>query len=172
MTFYSFVFYLLAVVIVSSTALAITRRNLVHAVLYLVFSFLGSAMLFYLFGAPLLAAFEVIIYAGAIMVLFLFILMMVKVNGSEEQMFPLNQLFPAILFGVIYLTIGVFIVAGAPGSHATLMTAVARPNEFGHYVMQRHWLSVEIVSLLLLIALLGVLLLGGPKKKKQIEDKA
>lgn len=172
MTLYAFLFYLLAAVIVSSTVLAITRRNLVHSILYLVFSFLGSAMLFYLFGAPLLAAFEVIIYAGAIMVLFLFIVMMIKVDSSEEKMFPFNQLFPAVLFGMIYLAIGVSIVVNAPGSYAVLETAVARPKEFGYYVLQRHWLSVEIVSLLLLVALIGVLHLGGRKKRKQVEDEA
>ncbi|MGD8302339.1 MAG: NADH-quinone oxidoreductase subunit J, partial [Desulfobacterales bacterium] len=67
MTLYAFIFYILAVAIVVTTGLAITRRNLVHAVVYLVFSFFGSAMMFYLFGAPFLAVLEVIIYAGAIM---------------------------------------------------------------------------------------------------------
>ena len=73
MTFHGFLFYVLAAVILVTTGLAITRRNLVHAVVYLVLSFFGSAMLFYLLGAPILAALEVIIYAGAIMILFLFI---------------------------------------------------------------------------------------------------
>ena len=78
-----------------STAIAITRRNLVHAVVYLVISFFGTAMLFYLFGAPLLAALEVIIYAGAIMVLFLFVVMMIRIESSEEVMFPVSQWLPA-----------------------------------------------------------------------------
>jgi len=171
MTLYTFIFYLLAVVIVAATALAITRRNLVHAVIYLVFSFLGTAMLFYLLGAPLLAAFEVIIYAGAIMVLFLFIVMTIKVDASEEKMFPFSQLAPTALFGLIYITIGIFVVVSAPGSYAVLETAVARPEEFGQYVLQRHWLTVEIVSLLLLIALIGVLCVGGQKQRAEIEDK-
>jgi len=55
---YSSIFYLLAVLILASTAIAVTRRNMVHAVIYLVISFFGSALLFYLFGAPLLAALE------------------------------------------------------------------------------------------------------------------
>ena len=80
MTIYSIIFYLLALLILGSTAMAITRRNLVHAVIYLIFSFFGSAMLFYLFGAPFLAVLEVIIYAGAIMVLFLFIVIMMRRN--------------------------------------------------------------------------------------------
>ncbi|MDY0039525.1 MAG: NADH-quinone oxidoreductase subunit J [Desulforhabdus sp.] len=170
MTFFTFIFFLLAIIIVVSTGLAITRRNLVHAIIYLVFSFLGSAMLFYLLGAPLLAAFEVIIYAGAIMVLFLFIVMSVKVDSSEEKMFPFSQLAPTALFGFIYIIIGVVVVVKAPGSYAILETAVATPKDLGHYTLASHWLSVEIVSLLLLIALIGVLCLGQNKKGKT-EDK-
>ena len=74
MTFYTILFYILAALIIVTTGLAITRRNMVHTIVYLVFSFFGSAMLFYLLGAPLIAALEVIIYAGAIMILFLFII--------------------------------------------------------------------------------------------------
>ena len=103
MTLYGFLFYMLTAVIVVSTGLAITRRNLVHAVVYLVLSFFGSAMLFYLFGAPLLAALEVIIYAGAIMILFLFIIMMLKVGSLEERMFSLRQLLPAGGLALIYV---------------------------------------------------------------------
>jgi NADH-quinone oxidoreductase subunit J len=125
MTLYSITFYILAGLILVSTGLAITRRNLVHAVVYLIISFFGSALLFYLLGAPLLAALEVIIYAGAIMVLFLFIIMMLKVEKLEEQ-----------------------------------LTFMAEPASFGLYLFQRHWLAIEIVSLLLLIVLIGVLYLG------------
>ncbi|MCK5203005.1 MAG: NADH-quinone oxidoreductase subunit J, partial [Desulfobacterales bacterium] len=115
MTIYAIIFYVLAAVILVTTGLAITRRNLVHVVVYLVFSFFGSAMMFYLFGAPLLAVLEVIIYAGAIMILFLFIIMMVKVEASEEPLFPIQQWLPIVLIGVVYLIIGAGIVSSAPG---------------------------------------------------------
>jgi NADH-quinone oxidoreductase subunit J len=172
MTLYSIIFYLLAILILVSTALAITRRNLVHAVIYLIFSFFGSALLFFLFGAPLLAVLEVIIYAGAIMILFLFIIMMVKVETSEEHMFPFSQWLPAAGIGLIYLIIGALLVSTAPGTEVTLEIALASPKEFGQYLFQRHWLSIEIVSLLLLIALMGALLLGRRKGKPNIEDKS
>ena len=61
MTLYGICFYLIAALILVATGLAVSRRNPVHAVVYLILSFLGSAMLFYLFGAPFLAALEVII---------------------------------------------------------------------------------------------------------------
>lgn len=168
MTLYSIIFYVLAAIILITTGLAITRRNLVHVVVYLVFSFFGSAMMFYLFGAPLLAVLEVIIYAGAIMILFLFIIMMVKVEASEEPLFPIQQWLPIVLIGVVYLIIGAVIVSSAPGSQVTLEIALAKPKAFGEYLFQRHWLVIEIVSLLLLIALVGALYLGHKKSEEDI----
>ena len=171
MTIYSAIFYILALVILVNTRMAITRRNLVHAVIYLVFSFFGSAMLFYLLGAPLLAALEVIIYAGAIMILFLFIIMMVKMDSIHERQYPSKQWLPAAFIGILYLGLGALLVSADPDSKITLSTAMAMPQEFAYYLFQRHWLSIEIVSLLLLIALVGALHLGRRKQKKGIVGK-
>ena len=170
MTVYSSIFYILAIVILVTTALAITRRDLVHAVVYLIFSFFGSAMLFYLFGAPFLAVLEVIIYAGAIMVLFLFIVIMLKVKTGSEHLFPLNQWLPAAVFGLVYLALGIGLVAADPNSHSPLKTARAEPAAFGQYIFQKHWLSIEIVSLLLLVALIGALLLARRSKKPSAQE--
>ncbi|MFZ0132021.1 MAG: NADH-quinone oxidoreductase subunit J [Desulfobacterales bacterium] len=160
MTLYTILFYLLAAVIVAATVMAITRSNLVHAVIYLVVSFFGSALLFYLWGAPLLAALEVIIYAGAIMVLFLFIIMMLRVENPLEKLFPLRQWVPAAVMAVVYLAVGVFVVITDGDARAPLTAAVATPRALGRFVFEHHWLAIEIVSLLLLIALVGALYLG------------
>lgn len=160
MTLYGIIFYLLAVMILGATAMAVTRRNLVHAVIYLVFSFFGTAMLFYLFGAPLLAALEVIIYAGAIMVLFLFIIMMLRVESTRERFFPRRQWLPAAVMGIVYLAAGGLLLLTDGDSARTLTAALAEPRDFGRYLFQGHWLSIEIVSLLLLVALIGALHLG------------
>jgi NADH-quinone oxidoreductase subunit J len=168
MTIYALIFYILAAVIVITTGLAITRRNLVHAVVYLVFSFFGSAMMFYLFGAPLLAVLEVIIYAGAIMILFLFIIMMIRAASDEEKLFPIRQWLPVALTGVLYLVIGAVIISDAPGSRVPLKIALARPEVFGEYLFQRHWLAIEMISLLLLVALIGALYLGRKKPEEDV----
>ena len=160
MTIYSAIYYVLAGLILVSTGIAITRRNLVHAVIYLVISFFGSAMLFYLLGAPFLAALEVIVYAGAIMVLFLFIIMMLKVEGLEEHFFPMRQWLPTAGMGFIFLVVGLLIILKDTDGRILLQTAMAEPREFGQYLFQNHWLAIEIVSLLLLIAVIGVLYLG------------
>ena len=101
---------------------------------------------------------------------FLFVLMMIKMESHQELMFPLSQWLPAAIFGLIYLVVGCLMVCGTPGTEVTLQMVVATPREFALYVFQRHWLSVEIVSLLLLVALMGALYLGKGKAKNQAED--
>jgi NADH-quinone oxidoreductase subunit J len=161
MTVLSLLFYLLALLIVASTGIAVTRRNLAHAVVYLVISFFGTAMLFYLLGAPLLAALEVIIYAGAIMILFLFIVMMIRLEKIEGPLFPRRQMVPALVAAGAYLGAGILLVAyGDPAGNGWLAGASASPAEFGRFLFDRHWLSTEIASLLLLVALIGALHIG------------
>ncbi len=167
---YKILFYVLAAAIAGSTALAITRRNLVHAVVYLVFSFFGTAMLFYLLGAPLLAALEVIVYAGAIMVLFLFVVMMIRLDASrEEVLFPLSQWAPAAVFGFLYFAVACLMVFAAPGTEIGLDMLSASPGELALYVFRNHWFSVEVVSALLLAALIGALQIGREKGKERKE---
>jgi len=160
MTIYAAIFYVLAGVILVATGMAITRRNLVHSIVYLIISFFGSAMLYYLFGAPLLAALEIIIYAGAIMVLFLFIIMMLRVDPSSLRRPDLKQWLPAGALGLIYVAIAILVVTQDPGSRTMLKTALAKPRVFGEFLFQKYWLPIEIVSFLLLIALVGALYLG------------
>ena len=165
MTIYSIIFYILAVLILITTAMAITRRNLVHVVIYLIFSFFGSAMLFYLFGAPFLAVLEVIIYAGAIMVLFLFVVIMMRANTNDEHLFDLRQWLPVAVFGLVYIAIGMGIITTEPNSRITLKTARAAPKVFGQFIFENHWLSIEIVSLLLLVALAGALIMARRSRR-------
>ncbi len=74
-------FYIAATVALVSTILAMTRANAIHALIYLIVSLLAVAVIFYLIGAPFVAALEIVIYAGAIMVLFVFVIMMLQVAG-------------------------------------------------------------------------------------------
>src|ERR1700680_1674209 len=95
-------FYLAGIVAVIATLLAITQRHAVHALLYLVVSLLAVAVNFYVLGAVFVAALEVIIYAGAIMVLFVFVVMMLNVaehtlEGEREWLKPRNWYGPSVL---------------------------------------------------------------------------
>lgn len=168
-SFYPLLFYGVAAVILLSTGLAITRRNPVHAVVYLALSFLGSAFLFYLLGAPILAALEVIVYAGAIMVLFLFVVMMLRPEISGGRGLSLRQWMPACLMGVLFFTIVILMVFRDAGSPVVLEMAMAAPKEFGRFLFERYWIPVEIISLLLLIALMAAILLGKGKGRDALE---
>ncbi len=161
MTIYALLFYLLAAVILVSTAIAVTRRNLVHAAIFLVASFFASALLFYLLGAPLLAMLEIIVYVGAIMVLFLFVIMMLKEKPASNRPAARGRKLWTATLGLIYLLAVILLVfATGPRGQTPLTPAVASPAAFGRYLFQGHWLGIEIASLLLLIALIGVLHLG------------
>ena len=78
-------FYIAAAVALFSTVMTITRLNAVHALLYLVMSLLAGAVLFFTLGAPFVAALEVIIYAGAIMVLFIFVVMLLNLGEQATE---------------------------------------------------------------------------------------
>ncbi len=78
-------FYVAGAVAIVSTLLTITRLNAVHALLYLIVSLLSVAIVFYTLGAPFVAALEVVIYAGAIMVLFIFVVMMLNLGERSTR---------------------------------------------------------------------------------------
>ncbi len=169
MTLFAILFYAMAALVLLSTALAATRRNMVHAVLCLVVSFFGTAMLFYLLGAPFLAALEIIIYAGAIMVLFLFIIMMIRTDRQPDKIFTTGRLIAAGSICAVFLFALVGLTLEHPGGRDLLMAAQASPAEFGFYVFKYQWLSIEIVSMLLLVALIGALLLGLKLRRRSTD---
>jgi NADH-quinone oxidoreductase subunit J len=161
MTLYGVIFYLLGFIVVAATALAITRRHTVHAVVYLIISFFGTAPLFYLLGAPFLAILEVIIYAGAIMVLFLFIIMMLRIEPSGKATWTyVRQWLPAVIMGAASLAAIVLILLTEPQAALPLQAASASPLQFGRFLFEKYWFAVEIASFLLFAALVGALYLG------------
>jgi NADH-quinone oxidoreductase subunit J len=166
MNLYSVVFYLLAILILAATGLAVTRKNPVHAVVFLVFSFLGSAMLYFLLGAPFLAALEVIIYAGAIMILFLFVIMMLRVDVAQTTGYSLAHWMPPIILGLLFLGLSALAVFREPDTAVILKPAMATPGDFGRFIYERYWLAVEIISLLLLTGLLAAVLVGKGQSEK------
>ncbi len=165
MNLLAILFYTIAALMLLSTGLAITRRNLVYAVVYLVLSFFGTAMLFYLLGAPFLAALEIIIYAGAIMVLFLFIIMMMHLEMEPGKFLPRRQVIPATLIGALFLMAFIVLAGTDAGGWKPLAAAQAMPAAFGFYLFDTHWLSIEIASMLLLVALVAAIVLGRQMKR-------
>lgn len=156
------IFYILAVVMVIATIFAVTEKHTVHAIVYLVTSFFALAVLFYLLGAPVVAVFEVIIYAGAIMVLFLFVIMMLDL-GAPEQMkgLKLRDWWPALALAAMTLAALIALITG----RSPLPTGGGGigAREFSRILFQKYGIAVEIISMQLLFALVGALYLGRRK---------
>jgi NADH-quinone oxidoreductase subunit J len=160
------IFYVLAAVAVIGTVLAITEKHPVHAILYLVTSLFSMAIIFYLLMAPLVAAFEVILYAGAIMVLFLFVIMMLDLGHPEKGMAPAwREWLPAALLSVISIA-SLFTVIVSRHTSAVSYSAAVPIREVARRLFQEHGLAVELVSLQLLFALVGALYLGKQSREE------
>jgi NADH-quinone oxidoreductase subunit J len=156
-------FYILAAVLVTATFLSITEKHAVHAIVYLATSFFALAVIFYLLSAPLVAVFEVIIYAGAIMVLFLFVIMMLDLGEPGRMRRPgAAEWLPALVLGLVTLSAFVALVS----RHKVSVLHVAPQigiRDFATLLFSRYGLAVEVVSLQLLFALVGGFYLGRRK---------
>jgi len=166
-------FAIAGVVALVATALAISRTNAVHALLYLVVSLLGVAVAIFALGAPYLAALEVIVYAGAIMVLFVFVTMMLNLGEAavrqERQWQPgRGWIGPVVLAGILVAALG-WVLLGAgplPGIHTV------SPRAVGLRLMSEYAVGVELASMLLLGALVAAYHLGYGLQLKQRGDAA
>jgi NADH-quinone oxidoreductase subunit J len=155
------VFYILGASAVIATLLAIISRETMRAVIYAIMSFFALALIFYMMGAPLVAVLEVIVYAGAIMVLFLFIVMMLDMGTMKGKPRPFIFTWgPAIILGAVILASSVTLMSGSVSNIAVGASRFISPREFGEALYTRHMLAVEVVSLLLLFALVGAHYLG------------
>src|SRR5208337_2417173 len=81
--------------------------------------------------------------------------------------FPLSQWIPAAIFGLIYLVAAVAMIVETPGTEVSLHMLTATPRQFALYVFEHHWFSIEVISILLLLALVGALHLGARKGASQ-----
>ncbi len=152
-------FYILAVVTVIATLLAITEKHPVHAIVYVVTSFFALAVIFFLLAAPLVAVFEVIIYAGAIMVLFLFVIMMLDLGHPDQARRPgFLHWWPGLALALVILTSLVILVINRPA--AAMPKTMPDIRVFGQVLFQKYGAAVEIISMQLLFALVGALYLA------------
>ncbi len=154
--------YLAGGIAILSAILAISRKNAVHALLYLILCQLAISLVLALLGAPFAAVLEIIIYAGAVMVLFVFVVMMLNrgeaaVEQEREWMRPAGWAGPALLSAVLLGEL-VLLLAGT-GSPMTEPGAIG-PKEVGLSLLGPYLVGVELASILLLAALVGAYHLG------------
>ncbi len=165
-------FYLAAVVAVVATAIVIIETNAVHALLNLVVSLLAVAILFYVLGAPFAAALEVIVYAGAIMVLFVFVIMMLNLGEAaalQERAWltPGIWIVPTCLSAVLF---GEVVYMLWQGPAAVQGTVIVTPEQVGALLFGPYLLAVELASMLLLAGLVGAYHLGRQERRAAERD--
>lgn len=158
-------FYILAGVTVVATLFAITEKHPVHAIVYLVTSFFALAVVFYLLAAPLIAMFEVIIYAGAVMVLFMFVIMMLDLGSPEDaRRPPLLHCLPALALASIILVSLSLLVANRTDASLPAISNPGGVKEFALVLFGKYGVAIEIISMQLLFAVVGVLYLGRRRR--------
>lgn len=155
----SFIFYASSFIAVLATLLVITRTNVVHALLYFIVSLLAVAVIFYTLGAPFAAALEVIVYAGAIMVLFLFVFMMLnlgqRTQEQERAWFTPSTWIGPVLLVIPLLVEVIYVINQGTPEGAQLATTVVGPREVGVALFGPYVLAVELASVMLLAGLVG-----------------
>ena len=160
-------FYIAAGVAILSTIMVITSYNMIHALIYLIVSFLAIAIVFFVLGAPFIAALEVIIYAGAIVVLVIFVIMMLNLRDEtvvQERSWLTRKIFvfPAVLSTILLAELIYIIVneGTSPLATATIDSKQVGMSLYGPYVI-----GVELSGILLMSGIVGAYHLGRQKKK-------
>ncbi len=154
-------FYISGAVAIYATAAAITRLNAVHALLYFIVSLFALAVVFFTLGAPFVAALEIIIYAGAIVVLFVFVVMLLNlgqraIEAERRWLDPGMWTGPTVLAGILAAEVFWIALRGSAGG----ASRPVGPKLVGIALYGPYVLGVELASMLLLAGLVGAYHLG------------
>jgi len=166
MSMVGFAFYLFALCTVTGGLFTVVSRNPVHSVLWLILTFLSSAGLFVLLGAEFVAMLLVIVYVGAVAVLFLFVVMMLDVDFAElkaemAQYLPLGLLIGLVLLMQLSMALGVWSVADTAEAARAAVTPAETHNTaaLGLLIYDQYFLLFQLAGLILLVAMIGAIVL-------------
>ena len=161
------IFYIASAIAIIATMMVVISHNMVHALLYLVVSFLSIAVVFYIMGAPFMAALEVIIYAGAIVVLIIFVIMMLNLKQEaieqERQWLTVDIMIGPGILSLVLLGELIYIIIStgkSGGNYQTIDAKAVGMSLYGPYVI-----GVELSGILLMAGIVGAYHLGRQKKK-------
>lgn len=161
-------FYLFASVVIASAVMVIMSRNPVHSVLWLILAFFNAAGLMVLVGAEFIAMLLVIVYVGAVAVLFLFVVMMLDIDFAAMRAgfmrnFPLGILMAAILLSELLLGLGAYsagqIELGTSDGSAVASVGQSNIEAIGALLYGRYIILFEIAGIILLVAMIGAIVL-------------
>ncbi|WP_342071378.1 NADH-quinone oxidoreductase subunit J [Yoonia algicola] len=165
MTVFAFIFYLFAVTTVAGGLMTVVSRNPVHSVLWLILAFLSSAGLFVTLGAEFVAMLLIIVYVGAVAVLFLFVVMMLDVDFAElkaemTKYLPLGLLIGVVVLMQLALALGVWGFAdGVEGRIAAPAGDLDNTRALGLLIYDKYILLFQLSGLILLVAMIGAIVL-------------
>ncbi|MBT6093266.1 MAG: NADH-quinone oxidoreductase subunit J [Rhodospirillaceae bacterium] len=170
-------FYMFAAIAVASAVLVISAKNPVHSVLFLILTFFNAAGLFVLLGAEFLAMILVVVYVGAVAVLFMFVVMMLDINFVELrqgflQYLPIGGLVGLILLVELATLVGGWVMApeAAKGGAAPIPEGVTNTHALGELVYTHYIYLFQAAGMVLLVAMIGAIVLthrSRPGVKKQ-----
>lgn len=163
MTMMNFVFYLSAAIAVFSTIMVISIQNAIHALLYLVVSLFSVAVIFFTLGAPFVGALEVIVYAGAIMVLFVFVVMLLNIAPGDDELrnpVPKKEFWIGPIALASVLLAEMIYIFKYSVSHSSPALRAISPKEIGVQLFTQYHLGVEMASMVLLAGLIGAYHIG------------
>ncbi len=161
-----FLFYVFATVLVASAAMVVSARNPVHSVLFLILAFFNAAALFLIVGAEFLAMILVIVYVGAVAVLFLFVVMMLDVDFIQlrsgfQRYLPIGALVGVVLFVELLSAIGGWKLAPQAGQlrFAPIDAKVSNTEAIGRILYTDYVFLFQAAGLVLLVAMIGAIVL-------------
>ena len=165
-----FVFYLFAALVIASGVMTIASKNPVHSVLWLILAFFNAAGLFLLIGAEFLAFLLVIVYVGAVAVLFLFVVMMLDVDFAQLRAGIARYWFPALLLaGILLIEMFIALFAWNEGGIAIAPRAPTAPGTsnieaLGQLLYTRYIFIFEAAGIVLLVAMVGAIVLTNRRR--------
>jgi NADH-quinone oxidoreductase subunit J len=159
-------FYLFAAVCVASAVMVIVSRNPVHSVLYLILAFVNASGLFVLMGAEFLAMILIVVYVGAVAVLFLFVIMMLDVDFSELregflEYMPIGLVIGGVFLFELLLTVGFWVInpATSKAITAAIPSNVSNTEALGLVLYTRYIHYFQLAGMVLLVAMIGAIVL-------------
>ena len=167
-------FYLLAAIAIAAGVMVISARNPVHSVLFLILTFFSAGGLFVLLGAEFLAMILIIVYVGAVAVLFLFVVMMLDVNFAELregflQYLPLGGLIGLVMLVELLLILGTWVsgpeITVQAASPMPALEAVSNTRALGHLLYTKYIYLFQAAGLILLVAMIGAIVLSHRKRE-------
>jgi NADH-quinone oxidoreductase subunit J len=167
------VFYVVSFILLASAVMVVSSRNPVHSVLFLILAFINAAVLFLLSGAEFLAMLLVIVYVGAVAVLFMFVVMMLDVNfvklrAGFQRYAPVGFLVAAVLFIELVLVLsGWSLAPGAAGARLfPTPSGVTNTQALGELIYTHYLPLFQLAGMILLVAMIGAIVLTHRERRR------